>query len=77
MDLNRSFQYTHDGRTIQFTATYNLQLHNFSIVEDGCSPYTLSYHPTTKSWTTSSGSEPSIPIATLADLVQRNFGVFV
>lgn len=78
MNLNRKFQHRVGEGTIDFDVTYDLDKHNFVVLESGdTTGYRLAYDMESKTWRTLDGQSPSIPVAELALLVQQNFGHFV
>jgi len=77
MNLSREFTQEVNGTTINFQVTYNPHTHFFAVIENQKTHYTLGFNPATKEWTTKDGPQPAIPVAQLAQLVQKSFGVFV
>ncbi len=77
MDFNRTFQYTHNGQTIDFSATYDPKTHTVNIVENEEINYILTVNPTTREWSTTEDPSPSIPIDVLVELVQKSFGISI
>lgn len=76
-NLMRQFTQEVNGETIIFDVQYNPKTHHFTVTENTLVQYTLIFDPTTRTWTTIDGPEPSLPINELAALVQQSFGVFV
>lgn len=76
-NLMRQFTQEVNGETIIFDVEYNPKTHHFTVTENTLVQYTLIFDPITRTWITTDGPEPSLPINELAALVQQSFGVFV
>lgn len=75
--FKRQFSKEINGETILFEAEYNPTTHHFTITENSSVQYTLQFDPTSRTWTTADGPEPSIPLEELAAAVQQSYGVQV
>jgi hypothetical protein len=77
MNLSREFSCEVDGQIIMFLVTYNPQTHTFRVVENGQREYELIFDLNSRTWETKGDFSSSLPLDTLAELVQKSFGVFV
>lgn len=73
----RQFSKEINGETTLFEAQYDPATHHFTVTENTLVQYKLKFDPTSRTWTTTDGPEPSIPVDELANAVQQSFGVFV
>jgi hypothetical protein len=76
-NFNRQFSKEINGETTFFEVQYDPKTHHFTVTENTLVQYKLVFDPTFRTWTTTDGPEPSIPVEELATLVQQSFGVFV
>ena len=75
--FNRQFSKEINGETTLFEVLYDPTTHHFTVTENTLVRYKLSFDPTSRTWTTTDGPEPAIPVEELAAAVQQSFGVFV